>query len=131
MLAARRALKFQADYAGGWLWSLGGRSQPYPRCPGDNLLDQGQERVAALWVSRQHISLPRGVSGKSLAPAPSGAYMEGVSAACKSSGLWKEIWAGTQPWLGDLELGGWGAQLPEGGLGSAAGKLLPCSTNPP
>lgn len=63
------------------------------------------------------------VSWEVLCPCSFGDHLEGVSAPCKSSGLWKEIQARTQPWLGDLALRGWEAQGPEGDLGSASGKL--------
>lgn len=47
MLAGREALKFPADYAREWLWSLGGQVAAILQVPRDNLPGQGQERAAA------------------------------------------------------------------------------------
>lgn len=110
-------MKFQAHYAREWLWSPGGQVTATLWVPRDNLLDQGQERVAALWMAGG-TCLSLEVSVRSPLPLLlSGVRLDGGSAHTKAPV--SEICMGTQPQLGDFELGGvgGGVQLPEGGLG--------------
>lgn len=92
-----------------------------------HLPDQGQERTAALWDSREHVSFPGGVSGKPLALLL-GSLGWSISPP-KSSSLWRERWVGPQPQLGDPELGGReGHSCLKATVGSVGWKLLPCGT---
>ena len=98
-----------------------------------HLPDQGQERTAALWDSREHVSFPGGVSGKPLALLL-GSLGWGISPH-KSSGLRKERWVGSQPQLGDPELGGReGHSCLKATLGSwglLVGNSFPVALSPP